>query len=290
MHRVRGLPILSTTTSSLLHMTALEVVYDDEHKTFDENHEKILICVAIDYHRAYLALLTAGKLGGLIVKVDTLGTTEILAGRLHHEPASGTNEPAQRRDPPPHFAARGIPSVSGLAPPSRQGFAFGSRIPPNPTTRSAFLPPGRNFQHPPKFPCLLKVLLTSFDRRPTSTRTSPTPSGSRPRILATPVTARRSSVHYATDPQVLSPIPERATLNSDLRNLMDTSADSHDNSLGAETSHAAPEERDTTPTSPARELRDAFYKDDEGSLEDEDESLALNIAMMSGRLSLRITT
>jgi hypothetical protein len=67
---------------------------------------------------------------------------------------------------------------------------------------------------------------------------------------------------------------------------MDTSADSHDNSLGAETSHAAPEERDTTPTSPARELRDAFYKDDEGSLEDEDESLALNIAMMSGRLSL----
>ncbi|KAJ7133841.1 hypothetical protein C8R46DRAFT_1048235 [Mycena filopes] len=80
---------------------------------------------------------------------------------------------------------------------------------------------------------------------------------------------------------MLSPIPERAADNESLRSMMEQSDGAHNDSMEAETSHV-----DVRHWTQAVILWNGYFKDDEESLEDEEESLAQGVALIAGKLTL----
>ncbi|KAJ7024885.1 hypothetical protein C8F04DRAFT_1301318 [Mycena alexandri] len=207
-------------------------------------------------------------------KVDTLGTPNTLAGPKPVYVHPNANAPGRRRDLPPHLSALGVPSVSGLAPPIRQpSVAFGSRVPAASSTRTAFPSPSRETSSPSQAPRTSAIPTSRYSQLHPPSRAR----GGFGLPTTTHLSARRHSVTFANLSPVLSPIPERASDSGEMQSLMDSTHDS----LNAETSHI-----ELQRVSDSEILRHTFYKDDEASLEDKEESLSQSIAVITGKKTL----
>ncbi|KAJ7119392.1 hypothetical protein C8R46DRAFT_1238664 [Mycena filopes] len=95
------------------------------------------------------------------------------------------------------------------------------------------------------------------------------------------ISGRRTSARFDVAPIVLSPIPERGAESESLQRMIDENTESPDDSMVAETSHL-----DLRNWTRGEVLWDGFYKDDEDSLEDEEEPLGQTLALIIGKKTL----
>ncbi|KAJ6478852.1 hypothetical protein C8R47DRAFT_1219398 [Mycena vitilis] len=235
----------------------------------------------------------AGSLPTRPTKVDTLGTSDTLAGFLPIASSSSSQEASRRRDVPPHISSRGVPAVSGLAPPSKPSFAFGSKVPATADTRAAF--PTSGLSTPPARPLSAPSTprqRSSYPLETPETASVPSvPSATRRHSAPynTPIPARYSSGPPSSDRRGLSPIAERTTESTNLSASMEHSPTTinfpqFDQSQGADTSHAQAEESEYETREES--LRRAFYKDDEEAMEDDEPALAQRLMLLKGKMTL----